>query len=450
MKYLIVFLLALFCLQSPVQAFWQQDLSVGEEGSIKGQRRDIYSLALSPDGQYLASGSFDGTTRLWDLKTWQVKYDLPGHSHSIGAIGFSPDGKYLASAGFDGQIQIWDLSTGRNQVTLKDTKQMLISLAFSPDGKYLASGSQDQLIRVYDTQTWRLTRTLQGHTGGVCALRFDPQSHWLASAGFDESGIRLWSFAGLSQDSQVLLDHTDEVYALAFSPDGKYLASAGADKMIRLWDAHTLLPLKRLSGHLKPIWSLAFSPDSQTLVSGSIGEPALRFWRIPGGTNYQTLVKPIEKTYSLVFSNSGQTLYSGHSDAAIRVWQDQRTTHSAQALQFALKLDGWQNPAGQVLPISRPLVDFKGLKLKLRVNNDSLRHLQAVIAQIQILTPAVQLDLATPDFYLNSFEAGVSKELVLPLSIDPGLALDAIDLRVVFKTEGEQMILPLRVPLTRK
>ncbi|MGV3522621.1 MAG: eIF2A-related protein [Candidatus Sericytochromatia bacterium] len=440
---------ALLCLlmAGPAHALWEADLKTGEEGRLKSQERDIFSLAISGD-RYLASGSFNGTTRIWDLRTGEVKHEFPGHANWVGAVAFNPAGTLLATAGLDGQVQIWDVESGENIKSLKAPQKGLLSVAFSPDGTQMATGGFDNEILIFDTATWALRKSLKGHSGGISSLAYSPDGNTLASCGFNDLGVRLWDSA-TGQLLSNLIDHTEEVYSVAYSPDGKYLASGGADKVIRIWSTQTLLPLARLAGHLKPVWTLAFTPDSQLLSSGSVGDQVIRFWSVPQGANVQTLTKVGEKTYSLVFMPDGKRLYSGHNDATIRIWHDVPESSEAIAskpLQISLGLQGWQTSDGPGDP--RP--GQQG-ELMLTLENGGTEHLRAVTAEVRIRTPGVTLNSPVSQFYIERFEAGSRKTLPLALTLPAHLRADALqfEIRIQVREPEGQTVLPLRVPLTQ-
>ncbi|MBW4493569.1 MAG: hypothetical protein KME26_10895 [Oscillatoria princeps RMCB-10] len=108
----------------------------------------VSSVAVSPDGQVLASGCQDGSVKLWDLKTGQVQRILLGHSLAVNCVAISADGKVLASGSGDKTVKLWNAHTGELLQTLEDHAERVAAVAFSPDGKTLVSGSQDETVKV--------------------------------------------------------------------------------------------------------------------------------------------------------------------------------------------------------------------------------------------------------------------------------------------------------------
>jgi tetratricopeptide (TPR) repeat protein len=110
-------------------------------------------MCFSPDGKFLASGSFDGTVKIWDPATGMEKQTLYGHTNKVIDVSFTPDSKYLASASDDWTVKIWEVATGREVRTLIGHVNSVCHTDFSPDGNYLASCAGDQMVKVWDLQT---------------------------------------------------------------------------------------------------------------------------------------------------------------------------------------------------------------------------------------------------------------------------------------------------------
>jgi WD40 repeat protein len=214
---------------------------------MNGHENDVSSLDFSPDGSILASGSWDGTIRLWDVSKGQpICEPLRGHHNLVTSIAFSPDGSVLASASFNNTIRLWETSTGQQiGEPLQGHEDRVLCVAFSPDGSVLVSGSHDNTIRLWDPSTGQqIGEGLPGHTSEVNSVAFSPDGLILVSAGGSNYGeedgertIRLWDVSTRQPIGEPLRGHEDGVKSVAFSPDGSVLASGSSDGTIRLWHA---------------------------------------------------------------------------------------------------------------------------------------------------------------------------------------------------------------------
>jgi uncharacterized protein YjiK len=283
--------------------------------TLKGHTDQVETVAFSPNGQMLASGSRDKTIDLWEMPSGQLLRTLKGHSETIFSVAFSPDGRTLAS-GSEDAIRLWDEESGQVLRTLKGSDDA-IAVAFSPDGRVLASGDYDKTIKFWDVASGRTVVTGVGHTKNIEAVAFSPDGRTLAS-GSDDKTIKLWDTAsgGLVR---TLMDHTDLVEFVAFSPNGQMLASGSDDRTAKLWGWQSGQVLRTLTGHTESVFSVAFSPDGRMLATAS-HDHTIKLWDTSDGQELRTLRGHSDAVRSVAFSSDGRTLASGSEDKTVKLW----------------------------------------------------------------------------------------------------------------------------------
>ncbi|MFI0809400.1 nSTAND1 domain-containing NTPase [Streptomyces echinatus] len=284
---------------------------------LDGHHGPVNAVALAPGGHLLATGSSDGTVRLWRLTDHRTTATLtvPGR---IRSIAFAPDGRTLAVTATAGPVRLWSPGRSTRATLLPADTRAARAVAFSPRGHTVAVAAADGAVQLWDTAgTPRRTARLTGHSGQVDALAFAPDGGLLASAGADRT-VRLWD-PGSARRAAVLRGHTDEVLGLAFTPDGQGLASGGVDRTVRLWDVARRRATATLTGHSDDVNAVAYTPDGTTVISAS-GDGTTRLWDVRSGRLVTTLTGHTDYVMSVAVDFTGTLLATGGFDQSVVLW----------------------------------------------------------------------------------------------------------------------------------
>ncbi|KAL4879454.1 hypothetical protein BJY04DRAFT_220050 [Aspergillus karnatakaensis] len=317
---------------------WDADLQTLEH-------HQVWSLAVSPNGQLLASGSCNGTIRIWDtfspdnrhlvsasscgaielrdtnIGILESSFRLPSHSQLFEPkFKFSPNITHFAIGSDTGLIELRDLATAVLQQTFKHSPHATRSMAFSPDSRRLASGSIDGTIKLWDLTTGALREIV--NSPRVSSLIFSPQNQTLVSGSYDGI-IRFWD-TSTGVLHQTVKSYPYQIVSMAFAPDGHYLAIGfKATGKVQLWDSESGVLQKTLDGHSRGVTSLEFLPNSQALASGS-DDGTIKIWDIraealqqPDGSEDHG--RHTSSVYCTSLSPDGQLLASSSKDGIIKL-----------------------------------------------------------------------------------------------------------------------------------
>ena len=246
----------------------------------------VNAACYSPDGRYIASGSYDHTIKIWEVATGRLLRTLAEHIEDVNSVAYSPNGAYLASGSGDETIKIWEVASGECIKTLEGHAGSVYFVMYSLDGKYLASGSYDKTIKIWDVASGECINTLEGHSGSVSSISYSPDGKYLASASWDKT-IKIW-YVATGECIKILEGHTGGVRSVVYMSNGKYLASGSQDKTIRIWEVETGECIKTLEGHAGNVYSVMYSPDSRYLASKAAFNES-KIWKVETGECIKTL-----------------------------------------------------------------------------------------------------------------------------------------------------------------
>jgi WD40 repeat protein/serine/threonine protein kinase len=264
-------------------SLWRiEDQQPRDRAVLTGHHDLVTSVAFSPDGALLASGSKDRTAILWDVARKQPLATFDEHQAQVNSVRFSPDGSLVATGSRDGTIKLWSTrgQSHASQETLLGHGGWVRSVAFSPDGRLLASASSDRTVRLWDLATGNTIATLPGIQGACNSVAFSPDGTLLA-AGSNDRTIRLWPVeAGTIRPEAgvVLQGYAAAINAVAFSPNGKTLAAGSQDSTTTLWNVSTREEVTVIAGQHGGVLCVAFAPGGQLLATGS-NDQTVRFCR---------------------------------------------------------------------------------------------------------------------------------------------------------------------------
>ena len=293
---------------------------------LKGHKRGVAMVRVSPNQKMIASCAADATIRVWDSATGKHLNTFEGHLAGISTLAWAPDSKTIASGSDDKSIRLWDVPTGKaHPHPLVGHHNYIYSIAFSPKGNILVSGSYDEAVFLWDIRTRRILRSLPAHSDPVGGVDFIRDGTLIVSCSGDGL-IRIWD-TGTGQCLRTLV-HEDNapVTSVRFSPNGKFVLAWTLDACIRLWDYVEGRCVKTYQGHTNGKYSIggAFGVYGEErerafVVSGS-EDGGLFVWDVVSKEILQRM-DGAQEGVVLGVDTANDWMVSGGIDRLVKVWE---------------------------------------------------------------------------------------------------------------------------------
>ena len=316
---------------------------------LTGHTSDVQSVAFSHDGNTLASGSNDKTIRLWNISTGQCLQVFRGHTNNLTFVTFHPHKEILITASVDKTVRLWDIPTGECLQIFNIPMNWELAVALSHDGQTLVTGSDGNTVKFWDISSGKCIKTLPDYNSFVWTVTFSHDDKTIVT-GSEDNTIKIWDIE-TGECLQTLHEHNQRVWLVDLHPDNQTLVSISEDQTIKLWDMRSQRCLKTLKGYSNWILSLAFSPDAQTLASSS-QDQKIRLWDIKTGKCHSILQGHDNLISSVTFAPQhikDCLLASGSDDNTIKLWNDQgeclKTLRGHEAWVYSVAF----SPQGKIL-----------------------------------------------------------------------------------------------------
>ncbi|XP_060813818.1 notchless protein homolog 1 isoform X1 [Bombus pascuorum] len=324
-------------------------------GSLEGHKEAVISVAFSPAGTCLASGSGDTTVRFWDIYTQTPQYTCEGHKHWVLCISWSPCGTKLASACKNGTILLWNPKTG-TQIgkAMLGHKMWVTSLCWEPYHKnsecqYLVSGSKDCDLRIWDTVRSQTIRVLSGHTKSVTCVKWggsgliysgsqdrtikvwrakdgilcrtlEGHAHWVNTLALNVDYVLRTGSFNLGKDQETNEDRVEYAKKRYESVGEELLVSGSDDFTLFLWKPEKEKKyIARMTGHQQLINDVKFSPDGRIIASASF-DKSIKLWESNTGKYITSLRGHVQAVYSISWSADSRLLVSSSADSTLKLW----------------------------------------------------------------------------------------------------------------------------------
>ncbi|MFH7025535.1 MAG: NB-ARC domain-containing protein [Heteroscytonema crispum UTEX LB 1556] len=327
---------------------------------LTGHEGSVWSLAVTPDGEQVISGSEDGTVKIWSLNSGNLIRTIPAHNESVDAIvtTAAPDGLRIISGSHDKTIKIWNLKTGELVRTLAGHYGSINAIALTPDNSKMISASSDCSLKVWNLENGEALHTLVGHRASVQAVTvvFTNKKKWVISGSYNDT-LRVWNLE--TGKEEFTLGDSDMVWSIAATRDGERVISASEDGTLTVWKVATWEKEYTLKSHSEPVRTVTVTSDGKQIISGS-SDGTLKIWKADTWENKATisghtawvLAVAVTPDSKQIISASGNKLFS--NDYTLKIWNlekcdfsldteyDTKTAHDRSVEVVAFTPDGKQ------------------------------------------------------------------------------------------------------------
>jgi WD40 repeat protein len=258
----------------------------------------VESLAFSPDGRFVASGSFQ-EVKLWDTQTGQLRQTLTGFADRVVALAFSANSKLLATGGGppteDGEIKVFEAATGKLVADIKNGhSDTVFGVCFGPDGTKLATCGADKFVKVFEVPSGKLLKAFEGHTHHVLDVGWKADGKLLASASADNT-IKVWDY-DKGEQVRTITGHTKQITRLLFIGKTPEIATCSGDQTVKFWNVDNGGNTRNFGGNTDFLYAVGVSPDGAVVAAGG-EEGIVRLYNGTNGQLVKELLPPgVEKT----------------------------------------------------------------------------------------------------------------------------------------------------------
>lgn len=299
----------------------------------RGHTFDTSSLAVSPDGKKLITGSYDSTIGIWNLEHGELLRRIHAHQAQVGSVALSDDGSTILSGSWDGAIRTWDINTGERLLSFHVPADndgytpavmfvdfvpgMNLIVAVATHDRHSAATHRISLIHTFDAATGEQVGEVLEFDAMISSSRLSPDGRTIALGMQNgqiklrdiESGVTVYTLDG----------HSGDVFSLAYSPGGAAIVAGDREGNLSVWDTETLEMKRMLKGHESAINTIEFAHDGQGFYTGS-WDKALKYWDIE---TFESVSRPESHNgwlSDIALSPDGRTIFTSGSDSDINLW----------------------------------------------------------------------------------------------------------------------------------